>query len=48
MQFPLLVLECRQITRRKATESSATSARESNPISSQFHHFWTLSETDDH
>ena len=27
MQCPLLVLECRQITRRKATESSTTSAR---------------------
>ena len=25
MQCPLLVLECRQITRRKATESSTTS-----------------------
>ena len=93
MQCPLLVLECRQITRRKATESSTTSARESNPtelqlhrvvraraacapkavtmasarlqgrapsepgfeiqrevplFSSQFHHFWTPSETDDH
>ena len=93
MQCPLLVLDCRWITRRKATESSTTSPRESNPTEysfrvapyargacapmavtmastrlqgrapsepgfenqrevplfpPQFHHFWTLSETDDH
>ena len=37
MQCPLLVLECRQITRRNATESSTTSARESYPTELQLH-----------
>ena len=37
MQCPLLVLECRQTTRRKATESSTTSSQESNPTEQQLH-----------